>query len=67
MPDDVGYNLAFEVENVVNNAEEYQAFFDRLFDDDFALKKEYDAVREYYEKLSQRHNDQPDEDVFDLL
>lgn len=68
MPDDVGYNLEFEVENVVKNAEKYQEFFDRLFDDDdFALKREYDAVREYYEKLHQRHNDQPDEDVFDLL
>ena len=67
MPDDVGYNLTFEVETVVNSAEDYQEFFDRLFDDDFALKKEYDAVREYYEKLRQRHNDQPDEDVFNLL
>lgn len=67
MPNDVGYNLAFEVETVVNNAESYQEFFDRLFDDDFALKKEYDEVREYYRKLNQRHSDQPDEDVFDLL
>lgn len=67
VPDDVGYNLSFEVETVLNNADDYKKFFDRLFDEEFALRKEYDEVRKYFEKLLQRHNDQPKEDVFDLL
>ena len=66
-PEEVGYNLAFETDKVLDDPDSYQKFWNRLLADDFALKKEYDEVWEYYRKLDQRHNEQPDDDVFDLL
>ena len=54
------------IETVLNLPELYPEFKKRLFDEDFALKKEYYAVREYFEDLKKRHS-QPHEDVFALL
>ena len=66
-PEVVGYDLAFGINTVLAQPTCYKAFLDRLLDDGFALKKEYTSVREYYEQLRERHNEQPDDDVFDLL
>ena len=65
-PEEVGYNLSFFTEKVLNSPEKYPEFAKRLLSDDFAIKKEYRAVREYYEALLKRHG-QPQENIFDLL
>ena len=65
-PDEVGYNLAFDTSEMLRNPDKYPEFSARLFSDSFALRKEYDAVRKYYEDLNQRHS-RHQEDVFELL
>ncbi len=65
-PEEVGYNLAFDTEKILDDPGAYPEFAKRLFDEDFALKKEYNAVREYFNDLKKRHS-QPHKDVFSLL
>ena len=67
-PDEVGYNLAFDVATVLEDPDSYPEVAKRLFSSDFSLRKEYEAVREYFDTLSEKYSEQEDEeDVFDLL
>ena len=65
-PEEVGYNLAFDTEVILDEPKRYPEITALLLSEDFALMKEYKAVRVYYENLVKQHS-QPQEDVFELL
>lgn len=65
-PDVVGWNLSIDSAFVADDPDTYEELLKILDDDDFALKKEYIAVRSYLQKLKAGLTPKGD-DLFDLL
>ncbi len=66
-PEIVGSSLCIDVDEVLSNTEEfYTEFYDILTDDSFPLKKEYNSIIQYYEKLKEEISDKK-ESIHDLI
>lgn len=62
----VGREMRFEIKKVLKSRKQYQEFLSALDDSHFVLRREYEAMGAYYEKLEERQR--PIEDNwFDLL
>ena len=65
-PDVVGWNLSIDSAYVADDPDTYEELLKILNDDDFALKKEYLAVRKYLQEMKAGLTPKGD-DLFDLL
>lgn len=65
-PEIIGWSYEIDVDYALENEDEYPELFDLLNDDEFPLKREYLAAREYTEKLTQEP-DRDESNLFDFL
>ena len=65
-PDVVGWNLSIDTAFVADDPDTYEELLKILNDDDFALQKEYLAVRKYLQEMKAGLKPKGD-DLFDLL
>lgn len=66
IPDTVGWKYEFEVEYVRKDPLEYAELLSCLDDEDFKLRVEYDAIRQYLEELRDKQTPSGD-NLFDLF
>lgn len=66
MPDEVGWNLEFGIEEIYNDPEYYEEIIDVLEDSFFPLKQEYQAIQVYLIKLKKKQQ-ATGTDLFDFL
>lgn len=65
-PDVVGCNYEFDIATIRNNRVKYSAFVAIIENNYFDYKEEYDAAREYLEKLIEKQHPQG-QNLFDLF
>lgn len=66
IPDVVGWNLSFDVSDIIEDPSRYNEIYKILDDDKFPLKIEYFAVREFLKEMQEKQEPEGT-DLFDFL
>ena len=64
--DDMGYNLSADIEMILGDRDNYADMIEALNDENYELKIEYNAVRDYWEQLKKKQIPLSD-DFFDIF
>ncbi len=66
-PEIIGWDLCFEIKDVINNPKEYSELIESLNKEDFPLKIEYMGLLNYYEELKDKYTNKITSNLFELL